>query len=77
MKKIGIIWKSCSLYALFIMIVEVLRSDKKWKIRLYSDTTNFNKVMIKNAKPLFNFHMIFDKLKEAIVYTIMNMIVGY
>jgi len=37
----------------------------------------FNKVTIKNVKPLFNFHIIFDKLGEAIVYTIINMIVEY
>ncbi len=32
---------------------------------------------IKDAEPLFNFHMIFDKLEKAVVYTIMNMVTKY
>jgi len=77
MKEIGVIQKSCSPYASPITIVEVLRSDSKWKIRLCSDTTEFNKVTIKDARPLSNFKMIFDKLGEAVVYTIMDMVAGY
>ena len=59
------------------MIVEVLRSNEKWKIRLCSDTTEFNKATIKDARPLSNFRMIFDKLSKAVIYTIMNMIAEY
>jgi len=59
------------------MIVEVLRSDDKWKIRLCNDTTELNKATIKDAGPLYNFHMIFDKLEGAVVYTIMDMVAGY
>ncbi len=59
------------------MIVEVLRSNEKWKIRLCSDTTKFNKATIKDARPLSNFRMIFDKLEGAAVYTIMDMVAGY
>src|SRR6266540_4360115 len=49
MKEIRVIRKSCSPYASPITIVEVLRSDGKWKIRLCSDTTELNKVTIKDA----------------------------
>ncbi len=55
----------------------MLRSDGKWKIRLYSDTMELNKATIKDAGPLSNFRMIFDKLGGAVVYTIMNMVAGY
>ncbi len=77
MKKIGVIQKSYSPYASSITIVEVLRSDDKWKIRLCSDTTKLNKTIIKDTRPLPNFHMIFDKLGGAVVYIIMNMVAGY
>ena len=77
MEEIGVIQKSCNPYALLITIVEVLRSDDKWKIRLCNDTTELNKATIKDAEPLSNFRMIFDKLGGAIVYTIMNMVIGY
>src|SRR6266540_2390074 len=77
MEEIGVIRKSCSSYALPITIVEVLRSDGKWKIRLCSDTTELNKATIKDAGLLLNFRMIFDKLGGAVVYTIMNMVAGY
>ncbi len=33
--------------------------------------------MIKVARLLFNFYIIFNKLEETIVYTIMDMIIGY
>ncbi len=77
MEEIGVIWKSCSPYTSFIMIVKMLRSDGKWKIKLCNNTTELNKLTIKNARPLSNFRMIFDKLGEAVVYTIMNMVAGY
>ncbi len=77
MEEIGVIRKSCSLYASPIIIVEVLRSDGKWKIRFCSDTTELNKVTIKDARPLPNFRMIFDKLGGAVVYMIMDMVAGY
>ncbi len=77
MEEIGVIQKSCSLYASSITIVEVLRSDGKWKIRLCSDTTELNKTTIKDARPLPNFRMIFDKLRGAVVYTIIDMVAGY
>ena len=77
MKEIGVIWKSCSPYALPITIVEVLKSDDKWKIQLYSNTTELNKVTIKDAELLPNFRMIFDKLEEAVIYTIIDMVAGY
>ena len=77
MEEIGVIQKSYSPYALPITIVKILRSDSKWKIRLCSDTTNLNKMTIKNARPLPNFHMIFDKLGGVVVYTIIDMVVGY
>ncbi len=77
MEEIGVIQKSSSPYASPITIVEVLRSDGKWKIRLCSDTTELNKITIKDAKLLSNFRMIFDKLGEAVVYMIMDMIAGY
>ena len=59
------------------MIVKVLRSDDKWKIRLCNDTTELNKATIKDARPLPNFRMIFDKLGEAVIYTIIDMVAGY
>ena len=77
MEEIGVIQKSCSPYALPIMIVEILRSDDKWKIRLCSDTTELNKATIKDAGSLPNFRMIFDKLERAVVYMIMNMVAEY
>ena len=77
MKEIGVIQKLCSLYALLIIIVKVLRSDSKWKIQLCSDITELNKITIKDAELLSNFRMIFDKLKETIVYTIIDIIAGY
>jgi len=55
----------------------VLRSDGKWKIRLYSDITELNKATIKDARLLPNFRMIFDKLGEAVIYIIMDMVAGY
>src|SRR6266540_2618302 len=69
MKEIRVIRKSCSPYASPITIVEVLRSDGKWKIRLCSDTTNLNKITIKDIRFLLNFKMIFNKLREIVVYT--------
>ncbi len=77
MEEIGVIQKSCSPYALPIIIVKVLRSDGKWNIRLCNDTTELNKATIKDAGLLLNFHMIFDKLGGAVVYTIMDMVAGY
>ncbi len=77
MKEIGVIQKSCSLYASSITIVKVLRLDGKWKIRLYSDITDLNKITIKDARPLSNFRIIFNKLGGAIVYMIMDIITGY
>ncbi len=77
MEEIGVIRKSCSPYASLITIVEVLRLDGKWKIRLCSDTTELNKATIKDAGLLPNFRMIFDKLGGAVVYTIMDMVAGY
>ncbi len=76
-EEIEIIQKSYSLYASPITIVEVLRSDGKWKIRLYSNTTELNKAITKDARSLSNFHMIFDKLGGAVIYTIMDMVAGY
>ena len=55
----------------------MLRSNSKWKIRLCSDTTKLNKAIIKDARLLPNFYIIFDKLKEAVVYTIMDMVAEY
>ena len=77
MEEIGVIQKSCNPYALLITIVEVLRSDDKWKIRLCNDTTELNKATIKDAGLLPNFRMIFDKLGGAVVYTIMDMVAEY
>ena len=77
MKEIGVIQKSCSPYASPIMIVEVLRSDGKWKIKLCSDTTELNKATIKDAGSLPNFRMIFNKLEGAVVYMIMDIVAGY
>jgi len=77
MKEIKVIRKLCSPYASPITIVEVLRSDNKWKIRLCSDTTNLNKITIKDIRFLLNFKMIFNKLREIVVYTIIDMIAGY
>ncbi len=76
-KEIKIIQKSCNPYISLITIVEVLRLNGKWKIRFYNNTIDLNKATIKNARPLSNFCMIFDKLKKAVVYIIMNMVVGY
>jgi len=39
--------------------------------------TELNKTTIKDAESLPNFCIIFNKLKGAIVYTIIDMIVGY
>ena len=77
MEEIGIIQKSYSLYTSPITIVKVLRSDGKQKIRLYSDTIDLNKAIIKDTRLLPNFHMIFDKLKRVVIYMIMDMIAGY
>ena len=77
MEEIGVIRKLCSPYASLIIIVEVLKSDSKWKIRLCSDTTELNKAIIKDTGSLFNFRMIFDKLGKVVVYTIMDMIAEY
>ena len=77
MEEIGVIQKSCNPYASPIIIVEVLRSDSKWKIRLCSDTTELNKATIKDAELLPNFRMIFDKLEGAVVYMIMDMVARY
>ncbi len=77
MEEIGVIRKSYSPYASPIMIVEVLRSDGKWKIRLCSDITELNKATIKDAGPLPNFQMIFDKLRGTVVYMIMDMVARY
>ena len=59
MEKIKIIWKLYNLYILLIIIIEVLievlKSDRKWKIRLYNNITDLNKITIKNAGFLFNF----------------------
>src|SRR6266540_7454786 len=77
MKEIEVIRKSCSSYASPITIVEVLRLNDKWKIRLCNDTTELNKATIKDAGLLPNFRMIFDKLGEAVVYTIMDIVAGY
>jgi len=76
-EEIGVIQKFCNPYASPITIVKVLRSDGKWKIRLCSDTTDLNKVIIKDAGPLPNFRMIFDKLEGAVIYMIIDMIAGY
>src|SRR6266498_2306194 len=77
MEEIEVIRKSCSPYASPITIVEVLRSDGKWKIRLCNNTTELNKATIKDAGLLPNFRMIFDKLGGAVIYTIMDMVAGY
>ena len=77
MEEIGVIRKSCSPYASPITIVEVLRLDGKCKIRLCNDITELNKAIIKDAGSLSNFHMIFDKLGGAVVYTIMDMVARY
>jgi len=77
MEEIGIIRKLCSLYASSIIIIKVLKSDRKWKIKLCNDTTELNKVTIKDARSLLNFYMIFDKLEGAIVYTIIDMVIEY
>ncbi len=61
MEEIRIIQKVCSLYTLSITIVEVLRLDDKWKIKLCSDITELNKTTIKDTGLLPNFCMIFDK----------------
>ena len=76
-KRVDCIRKSCSPYASPITIVEVLRSDGKWKIRFCSDITELNKATIKDAGSLPNFRMIFNKLGGAVVYTIMDMVAGY
>ncbi len=39
--------------------------------------TELNKVTIKDAGPLPNFRMIFNKLEGAAVYTIIDMVAGY
>ena len=77
MEEIGVIQKSCSPYISLITIVEVLRSDSKWKIRLCSDTTELNKATIKDAGLLPNFKMIFDKLEGIVVYIIMDIVAEY
>ena len=77
MKEIKVIQKLCSPYASPITIVKVLRLDGKQKIRLYNNTIELNKVIIKNVGFLPNFKIIFDKLEEVIVYTIMDIVAGY
>ncbi len=77
MEEIGVIRKSCNPYVSSITIVEILRSDGKWKIRLCSDTTELNKTTIKDTRLLSNFRIIFDKLGKVVVYTIMDMIAEY
>jgi len=76
-EEIDVIRKLYNLYVSSITIVEVLRLDSKWKICLYSNTTDLNKMIIKDARPLPNFRMIFDKLEKAVIYTIMNMVAKY
>ncbi len=39
--------------------------------------TKLNKVIIKDVRSLPNFRIIFDKLGGAVVYTIMDIVVGY
>jgi len=39
--------------------------------------TELNKATIKDAGPLPNFRMIFNKLEGAVVYTIMDIVTGY
>src|SRR6266536_1573957 len=48
------------------------KKDGQWKIRLCIDTTELNKATIKDAEPLPNFIIIFDKLGGAVVYTIID-----
>ncbi len=76
-EEIEVIWKLYNPYISSITIVEVLKSDGKWKIKFYSNTTELNKVTIKDAGSLPNFCMIFDKLEGTVIYTIINMVAEY
>ncbi len=58
-------------------IERIVKSDSKWKIRLYNNTIDLNKIIIKDAGSLPNFYIIFDKLEEAVIYIIIDMIVEY
>ncbi len=52
MKTMGVIQKSCSLYALPITIVEIEKPDRTTKIHLCNDIINLNEVTIKDAGPI-------------------------
>ncbi len=65
MKIIGVIRKSCSPYASSITIVEVKKLNKTIKICLYNDITDFNKIMIKDTRPIPHQQMVFDRMDEA------------
>ncbi len=77
MKEIRIIQKLCSLYTSLIIIVKVFKLNNKWKIRLYNNNIDFNKIIIRDVKLLPNFQMIFDKMNKAVVYIIINIVIRY
>ncbi len=65
MKNMGVIQKSCSLYALQITIVEVEKPDRTTKIHLCNNVTDLNKVTIKDVGPIPYQQIVFDRIRDA------------
>ena len=65
METMEVIQKLCSPYTSPIIIVEVEKSNRTTKIHLYSDVTDFNKAMIKNAGPIPYQQTVFDHMKDV------------
>ncbi len=72
-----IIQKSCSLYAFPITIVEVEKPDRTIKIWLYNDVTDLNKIIIKDAGPIFHQQTVFDHMGGAKQFSNFDLVVGY
>jgi len=77
METMGVIWKSCSPYALPITIMEVEKLDKTTKICLCSDVTDLNKILIKDAWPIPHQQIVFDWIGDAKWFLNFNLLVGY
>ncbi len=60
-----VIQKSCSLYASPITIVEVEKPNRTTKIWLYSDVTDLNEIIIKDAELIPYQQTVFDHMGGA------------
>ncbi len=65
MEIIEVIQKSYSPYVSPTTIVEVEKSDETTKVCLYSDVTDLNKDIIKNARPISYQQTVFDRMRDV------------